>query len=527
MLPHFDRPSLPVPGRRPADSPDESGHGVDGERRNNASASFGDAIARAQRDAVKRADGRTAQRAHSHGDPERRASDDNDLVRDPAKPRRTERAQSRDAVQARADSQPPTSSPAPDDTAEAAAAAGSSPDALIAGAQGTDLEPRSAVPPEQVVTAQLAPTAMAPATMAPPTLPDGAPLTVATGPSDHAAVGGDPVAQLPPTAATLAPPDASSGSSPATAERQVDTQTRLTPAMAPGTAADQADPSAALAEIRGQPAGDDSPAAASRAPQDAFARLSAATAEHLPRAEARLAPGTAPGVADDATEPSVRPVDATSNAEATAGTPVGDTGTTDASLQQATVATARHASGDTTAGPVQPGAGAPAGAPTAAGAHAQPASAPVAQPAVSTMPTPLAHPAFAGHFAAEVASLAFRGIGSAEIVLNPQELGPVRIELTLNGETARIAFTAAQPETRHAIEQTLPLLEDMLADHGLLLSGTSVSDGHAGRGSDGKAGSHGGDASPAHESRAHASSGSFAGKAGRAAVPKGLLDLYA
>ena len=52
-----------------------------------------------------------------------------------------------DAVQARADSQPPTSSPAPDDTAEAAAAAGSSPDALIAGAQGTDLAPASAAEP--------------------------------------------------------------------------------------------------------------------------------------------------------------------------------------------------------------------------------------------------------------------------------------------------------------------------------------------------------------------------------------------
>ncbi len=527
-LPHFDRPSRPVPGRRPADNPDESGHGVDGARRNNPSASFGDTIARARRDAVTRADDRTAVRAHSHGDPERRANDGNDLVRDPAKSRRTERAQSRDAVAARADAQPPTSSPAPDDTAEAAVAAGSSPDALIAGAQGTDLEPLSAVPPEQVVTTQsapttMAPTTMAPTTMAPPTLPDGAPLTVATGQSGHVAVGSDPVGQSPPTAANLAPHDAIAGSSPATAERPLDTQTRLAPAVAPGTAADQADPSAALAGIRGQPAGNDSPAAASLAPQDAFSRLSATTAEHLPRAEARLAPGTAPGVADDATEPSVRAADAT----VTAGAPVNDTATTDASPQQAAVPTTRHASADTTAGPVQPGAGAPVGAPTAAGAHTQPASAPLAPPAVASMPTPLAHPAFAGHFAAEVASLAFRGVGSAEIVLNPQELGPVRIELTLNGETARIAFTAAQPETRHAIEQTLSLLEDMLADHGLLLSGSSVSDGHAGRSSDGKAGSHRGDASPAHESRAHASSGSFAGRAGRAAVPKGLLDLYA
>ncbi|MBX3592148.1 MAG: flagellar hook-length control protein FliK [Burkholderiaceae bacterium] len=104
-----------------------------------------------------------------------------------------------------------------------------------------------------------------------------------------------------------------------------------------------------------------------------------------------------------------------------------------------------------------------------------------APPVYASVPTPVGHPGFADRFAGEVGTLALRGIEQAEIVLNPRELGPVRIELSLSGEAARIAFSAAQPETRHAIEQTLPVLKDLLASQGLMLAGTSVSDGRTGQ----------------------------------------------
>lgn len=79
-------------------------------------------------------------------------------------------------------------------------------------------------------------------------------------------------------------------------------------------------------------------------------------------------------------------------------------------------------------------------------------------------------PAFAG----EIDRLLLQGTQSAEILLTPRSLGPIRIELSMTGETASIAFTATQPETRHAIEQSLPLLRSLLAEHGLQLGQADV-----------------------------------------------------
>jgi flagellar hook-length control protein FliK len=154
------------------------------------------------------------------------------------------------------------------------------------------------------------------------------------------------------------------------------------------------------------------------------------------------------------------------------------------------------------------------------------AAASPAPPVFTAVPTPVGHPGFADRFAGEIGTLALRGIEQAEIVLNPRELGPVRIELSLNGEAARIAFSAAQPETRHAIEQTLPVLKDLLANHGLMLSDTSVSDGRAGQGTAGGSAFGRPPAPPA------ASAGPGGTTSPGTIVPRsvglrGLVDLYA
>jgi hypothetical protein len=86
-------------------------------------------------------------------------------------------------------------------------------------------------------------------------------------------------------------------------------------------------------------------------------------------------------------------------------------------------------------------------------------------------------PAFAEHLAGQVSEALVGGIERAEITLNPRELGPIRIELSLSGENASIAFSATQPETRAAIEQTLPILRNLLSEHGLALAQTSVNGG--------------------------------------------------
>lgn len=103
-----------------------------------------------------------------------------------------------------------------------------------------------------------------------------------------------------------------------------------------------------------------------------------------------------------------------------------------------------------------------------------------ALPYRGAIPVPVSDPAFSGRFAAEVALLGAAGVERAEIRLHPRELGPVRIELSMNGDAARIAFSAAHPDTRQAIEQSLPLLKDLLAERGLQLGNADVSD-HGGQ----------------------------------------------
>ncbi len=149
-----------------------------------------------------------------------------------------------------------------------------------------------------------------------------------------------------------------------------------------------------------------------------------------------------------------------------------------------------------------------------------------ALPYRGTIPIAVNDPAFSGRFAAEVALLGAAGVERAEIRLHPRELGPVRIELSMSGDAARIAFSAAHPDTRHAIEQSLPLLKDLLAERGLQLGNANVSD-HGGqsqeRPSDDAPASapSGPDGTPLEADRHGAPAGL------RASVRQALLSIYA
>ncbi|MFA7666347.1 MAG: flagellar hook-length control protein FliK [Burkholderiaceae bacterium] len=111
-------------------------------------------------------------------------------------------------------------------------------------------------------------------------------------------------------------------------------------------------------------------------------------------------------------------------------------------------------------------------------------------------------------------------------------MGPIRIELSLNGESARIAFAAAHPETRQAIERSLPILADMLAAHSLQLDGASVSDHPARHGQPDR--DPGRTPSGRHDDRGGGGDPTAADAVDPAAGPRparlaarGLLDLYA
>lgn len=63
---------------------------------------------------------------------------------------------------------------------------------------------------------------------------------------------------------------------------------------------------------------------------------------------------------------------------------------------------------------------------------------------------------------------------SAQININPPQLGPVQITLHLNGDQANAVFASPHAEVRHAIESALPQLRDMLAASGITLGDANV-----------------------------------------------------
>jgi flagellar hook-length control protein FliK len=67
---------------------------------------------------------------------------------------------------------------------------------------------------------------------------------------------------------------------------------------------------------------------------------------------------------------------------------------------------------------------------------------------------------------------------AAQIRLNPPELGPLEIKLTLgagDGGQANVAFASPHSAVREAIEAAMPQLRDMLAGSGITLGQTTVS----------------------------------------------------
>lgn len=82
--------------------------------------------------------------------------------------------------------------------------------------------------------------------------------------------------------------------------------------------------------------------------------------------------------------------------------------------------------------------------------------------------------AFAPELAANVSLLAVDGTQQAELQLNPADMGPVTVQIVVDGTQAEVSFHAVQAETRQALEQSLPDLAAALQGQGLTLSGGGV-----------------------------------------------------
>ncbi|MFM2449436.1 MAG: hypothetical protein RIS44_1886 [Pseudomonadota bacterium] len=98
------------------------------------------------------------------------------------------------------------------------------------------------------------------------------------------------------------------------------------------------------------------------------------------------------------------------------------------------------------------------------------------------LPAPVQSPEFRELLGSQISLLAKDGVQSAELHLNPAEMGPISVQITLDGTQARVDFGADSAQTRHIIEAGLPELASALRDAGLTLSGGGVSQHAGGRG---------------------------------------------
>jgi flagellar hook-length control protein FliK len=69
------------------------------------------------------------------------------------------------------------------------------------------------------------------------------------------------------------------------------------------------------------------------------------------------------------------------------------------------------------------------------------------------------------------------GEQSASLTMNPPDLGPMQVVLSVSNNQATVDFMAAQPEVRQALEAALPRLREMMGESGIQLGQANVSAG--------------------------------------------------
>ena len=149
-----------------------------------------------------------------------------------------------------------------------------------------------------------------------------------------------------------------------------------------------------------------------------------------------------------------------------------------------------------------------------------------AHPAEARLGTTPGQAGFAEQLGAQLSTFVREGVQHARLQLHPLELGPVTVQIQLDGASAHLSFAAEHAQTRQALEQALPTLAGSLREAGLTLSGGGVFEqprqpqGEGGRGDgDGSRGGQGGRGG-SDEARQPAAPGP-------AARRRGVVDLVA
>lgn len=112
--------------------------------------------------------------------------------------------------------------------------------------------------------------------------------------------------------------------------------------------------------------------------------------------------------------------------------------------------------------------------PTAMTSQLPASSSNATQTATVEVPTPLRDAQWPQSFSEKIVWMAKNDQQSAQINLNPPQLGPVQVNIHLNGDQANAVFSSPNAEVRQAIQESLPQLKEMFAAAGINLGQTDI-----------------------------------------------------
>ena len=136
-------------------------------------------------------------------------------------------------------------------------------------------------------------------------------------------------------------------------------------------------------------------------------------------------------------------------------------------------------------------------------------------------------PEFAPMLGVRIAALVRDGIEQARIALNPQEMGPVSVQLALDGSKVSVELAAEVEATRVALEQALPTLAGALHEAGFTLAGGGVFQQSRDSGGAASQQDQAWDAREAEPRIGRAQAAAAPAAAARTSRSQGLVDLYA
>lgn len=201
----------------------------------------------------------------------------------------------------------------------------------------------------------------------------------------------------------------------------------------------------------------------------------AAKAGTSPSASPSVLPGAAPGVSRGALPDPTR---ADSPALAARVTSVG--ALPDAARPDSTLLAARGASVGAEL-PVVPDQAPPTplAGPLAQGALGAATQAAAALVAGDKIPARVGTPAWDNQVAQKVVWMVAGEEQSATLTLNPPDMGPMQVVLSVTNDHATVTFSSATPEVRQALQDAMPTLREMMGEAGIALGDANVNDGAA------------------------------------------------